>query len=163
MSGTFTLATYTSQGWAIDTGSLSNPLPSLVPLNLTYGLVTPANPIVSATTTYQFLLMVYTDIPTGSYFILTLPTSPSDLDVTSASPACTSVFTTVTLTCTYTSGTRQLKVSGMFNPGNNDGTYGIDVDHFFNGANALTTSSFSMELYSSGGYLIATEYSGLTT
>jgi len=58
-------------------------------------------------------------MPSGSKFVITLPATPTDYSITSATPACTSVFTTATLTCTFSGGV--LTVSGMFPVGNNNG------------------------------------------
>ena len=121
MDGSFTANTYTSEGWAIDSGTLLNPLPSLSPLQLEASYVTPANPIKGQTTQYTFLFQVLSDIPSGSYFVIKLPTTPADMSLTSASPTCSSLFSSASLTCVYDAGTESIRVNGMFPSGNSDG------------------------------------------
>lgn len=55
MTGNFGVSTFTSQGWAIDVGSLANPLGVLSPLSLEASYVTPADPVEGKTTQYTFL------------------------------------------------------------------------------------------------------------
>jgi len=86
---------------------------------------------------------VLSDIPAASVFKITLPTTTT-MSISSATPACTSLFTSVTLTCTYAAPT--LTVSGMFPVGNNDGSYGIQVGSFFTGTTTGLTNSFTMSL-----------------
>lgn len=125
MDGSFSISTYTSQGWAIDGGSLANPLGALSPLQLEAAYVTPANPVTGQTTQYTFLFQVLSDIPQGAYFEIVLPTNPTDLNVNSATPTCTSVFSSVTLTCSFSSD--KITINGMFPTGNSDGQYGIVI------------------------------------
>ncbi len=94
------------------------------------------------------------DIPAGSYFEITLPTTPADFSFSSSNSSCTSVFSTATLACVYTSGTKTMKVSGMFPSGNSDGQYGISINGFFTGAATGASSSFSMSVKNTAGYLI---------
>jgi hypothetical protein len=90
-----------------------------------------------------------------------MPTTPTDYTFNSAAPSCTSVFTSVTLSCTYTSGTKILKVSGMFPSVNADGQYGIIISNFFTGAAAVNSTSFSMTIKNPTGYLIVQQTTGI--
>lgn len=49
------------------------------------------------------------------------------MTITDTTPTCTSVFSSVTLTCTYNTGTRLITIEGMFPSGNSDGQYGIVI------------------------------------
>ena len=83
--------------------------------------MTPANPIKGQTTQYTFLFQVLSDIPSGSYFVLKLPTTPTDMALTNSNPSCSSLFSSASLSCTYDSATESLRINGMFPTGNSDG------------------------------------------
>lgn len=83
--------------------------------------------------------------------------------MSTATPTCSSVFSSATLACSFDLTTRTLTVEGMFPTSNADGQYGIVVQGVENGANSLTTDSFSLTLYSSNNYEIVVDSDGITT
>jgi len=103
------------------------------------------------------------DIPSGSYFEIILPASPTDINITQINPTCSSLFSSVTLTCTFDDASNKITINGMFPVENNDGQYGIKISNVFNGANSLTTSSFELKLLASNGLSIVEDNSGIIT
>jgi hypothetical protein len=168
VTNTITITSATADGWIIDQGTtaaVNSLLAELETAPITDISITPSDPSSSSATNYEIIFTADTDIPTGSYVVVTLPTelvvSATNAGGSTSLDTCQDLFvTTAVITCTIgtdANGQTTIKVEGLFTEAENSGQFGLNIGLIDNPSTSGDTGTFQFDIFSSTDNPIASK------